>query len=72
MGLYPNQLNKVEVTLDFDGGQQVDVIEIQTEQLPDYFPTVNVDKLEKDSNGTRDACYEIFILPILESFDQLQ
>ena len=49
LGLYPNQLNKVEVTLDFDGGQQVDVIEIQTEQLPDYFPTVNVDKLEKEA-----------------------
>lgn len=49
LGLYPNQLNKVEVTLDFDGGQQVDVIEIQTEQLPNYFPTVNVDKLEKEA-----------------------
>jgi len=49
LGLYPNQLNKVEVTLNFDGGQQVDVIEIQTQQLPDYFPSVKVDKLEKEA-----------------------
>ena len=49
LGLYPNKLNKVEVTLDFDGGQQVDIIEIQTQELPDYFPSVKVDKLEKES-----------------------
>ena len=48
LGLYPNKLNKVEVTLDFDGGQQVDVIEIQTKEIPEFFPSVRVNKLVKD------------------------
>ena len=37
LGLYPNKLNKVEVTLDYEGGQQVDIIEIQTQQVPVFF-----------------------------------
>ena len=45
LGLYPNSLNKVEVTLDFEGGQQIDIIEIQTQEIPDFFPEIKVDKL---------------------------
>ena len=48
LGLYPNSLNKVEVTLDFEGGQQIDIIEIQTQEIPDFFPEIKVDKLKKE------------------------
>ena len=48
LGLYPNTLNKVEVTLDYEGGQEVDIIEIQTAEIPDFFPSIRVNKLEKD------------------------
>jgi len=48
LGLYPNSLNKVEVTLDFEGGQQIDIIKIQTQEIPDFFPEIKVDKLKKE------------------------
>ncbi len=48
LGLYPNTLNEVEVTFTFEGGQEVEVIEIQTSQTPTYFPSIRVNKLEKD------------------------
>ena len=48
LGLYPDKLNRVEVTLDYEGGQKVDVIEIQTEEIPAFFPSIRVNKLEKD------------------------
>ena len=48
LGLYPDKLNKVEVTLDYEGGQKVDIIEIQTEEIPSFFPSIRVNKLEKD------------------------
>ena len=48
LGLYPDKLNRVEVTLDYEGGQKIDVIEIQTEEIPAFFPSIRVNKLEKD------------------------
>ena len=48
LGLYPDKLNRVEVTLDYEGGQKVDVIEIQTEEIPAFFPSIRVNKLEKE------------------------
>ena len=45
LGLYPDKLNKVEVTLDYEGGQKVDIIEIQTEEIPSFFPSIRVNKL---------------------------
>jgi len=48
LGLYPNKLNQVEITLDYEGGQKIDVIEIQTSEIPNYFPDIEVNKLEKD------------------------
>ena len=48
LGLYPNKLNQVEITLDYEGGQKIDIIEIQTSEVPDYFPEIGINKLEKD------------------------
>ena len=48
LGLYPNKLNQVEITLDYEGGQKIDVIEIQTSEVPNFFPEIEINKLEKD------------------------
>ena len=40
LGLYANKLNKVEVTLNYDGGKQVEIIEIQTSEVPNFFPEI--------------------------------
>lgn len=48
LGLYPNRLNQVEVTLDYEGGQKKEVIEIQTEPLPIYFPDIRIITLDKE------------------------
>ena len=48
LGLYPNKLNQVEITLDYEGGQKIDVIEIQTSEVPNFFPEIGINKLEKD------------------------
>ena len=48
LGLYPNKLNQVEITLDYEGGQKIDVIEIQTSEVPNFFPVIEINKLEKD------------------------
>ncbi len=47
VGLYPNTLNDVEVTLEFQGGQVVDIVQIKTAALPDYFPTIVINKIER-------------------------
>ena len=47
VGLYPNAINKVVVTLDYEGGQIKDTIEIITKPLPSYFPTIEINKLER-------------------------
>ena len=48
LGLYPNKLNKVEVTLNYDGGKQVEMIEIQTSEVPSFFPEIGINKIEKE------------------------
>jgi len=48
IGLYPNSINQVEVTLYYDGGETIDIIEIQTSKLPDFFPEIAINTLEKD------------------------
>ncbi|NNJ89385.1 MAG: aryl-sulfate sulfotransferase [Eudoraea sp.] len=47
VGLYPNAINKVVVTLDYEGGQIKDTIEITTKDLPPYFPKIVIDKLDR-------------------------
>ena len=48
LGLYANKLNKVEVTLNYDGGKQVEIIEIQTSEVPNFFPEIGINKLDKE------------------------
>ena len=48
LGLYANKLNKVEVTLNYDGGKQVEIIEIQTSEVPNFFPEIGINKLNKE------------------------
>ncbi len=48
LGLYPNKLNQVEVTLDYEGGQKKEIIEIQTDALPIYFPEISIITLDKE------------------------
>lgn len=48
IGLYPNTLNDVEVTLDYEGGQIKEVVQIQTGFVPDYFPSITVNTLNRD------------------------
>ena len=48
LGLYPNKLNQVEVTLNYEGGQKVEVVEIQTAQVPEYFPRITINKVDKE------------------------
>ena len=49
IGLYPNRLNDVEVTLNYDGGQVKEIVQIQTGYVPDYFPTIIINKLDRDN-----------------------
>ncbi len=48
VGLYPNKLNKVAITLNFEGGQVIDTIELQTENTPSFFPDIKINKLNRD------------------------
>ena len=48
LGLYPNQLNKVEVTLNFGGQEVTDIVKIKTPEIPEFFPSIRVNTLEKD------------------------
>jgi len=47
VGLYPNAINKVVVTLAYEGGQLKDTLEIITKPLPSYFPTIDINKLDR-------------------------
>jgi len=49
VGLYPNRLNDVEVTLKYDGGEVKEVVQIQTGYIPDYFPSIAINKLEREN-----------------------
>ena len=52
VGLYPNTLNKVVVTLDYEKGQVIDTIEIKTENTPSYFPDITINKLNRNKMAT--------------------
>ena len=47
VGLYPNTTNNVVVTLKFKGGEIVDTVKIKTNQLPNGFPKIEINKLER-------------------------
>jgi len=48
LGLYPNAINKVVVTLDYDGGQIKDTLKITTQNLPSYFPKIVINTVNRD------------------------
>ncbi|WP_422353848.1 aryl-sulfate sulfotransferase [Roseivirga pacifica] len=49
LGLYPNKLNSVKLTLTTEGGTSVSKdLSIQTAPLPDFLPSIDVTKLEKN------------------------
>jgi arylsulfate sulfotransferase len=57
IGLYPNAINKVVVTLDYSDGQIKDTIKITTGNIPSHFPKVVVNTLNRSEmeNGMH-AC----------------
>jgi len=48
VGLYPNALNSVLVTLDYEGGQVIDTIKIKTENTPSHFPEITINKSNRN------------------------
>ena len=52
LGLYPDAINKIALTLDYDGGQVLDTILIETKPLPILFPTIEINKLERSKMET--------------------
>lgn len=44
VGLYPDRTNKVEVTLEYEGGSVIDTVLIATKKLPDYVPRIEINK----------------------------
>ncbi len=48
VGLYPNTLNNVVVTLAYEGGQVIDTIQLKTESTPSYFPKIVINKLNRN------------------------
>ena len=48
VGLYPNTLNNVIVTLDYAGGQIIDSIKIKTGNTPSHFPQITINKLNRN------------------------
>ncbi|MDH5475796.1 MAG: aryl-sulfate sulfotransferase [Cyclobacteriaceae bacterium] len=47
VGLYPNTLNEVEVTLAYEGGQVIEIVKIQTGLIPNYFPIIKINKVDR-------------------------
>lgn len=47
VGLYPNKTNDVIVTLTYDGGVVTDTVKIATAELPEYFPKIEINKLDR-------------------------
>ncbi len=47
LGLYPDKLNKVAVTIHYTDGNVVDTVEIQTKPLPDVFPEIEINKVDR-------------------------
>ena len=47
LGLYPNSINKVELRLDYQKGTVIDTVEIITNEVPDVFPRIEINKLDR-------------------------
>ena len=49
VGLYPNAINKVVVTLEYEGGLVKDTLDITTTSLPSHFPDIVIDTLDRNN-----------------------
>ncbi|MEM7085733.1 MAG: aryl-sulfate sulfotransferase [Bacteroidota bacterium] len=49
VGLYPDSTNEVVVTLKFESQEVVDTVRITTEKLPEYFPRIEINKLDRSN-----------------------
>ena len=49
VGLYPDRTNNVVVTLKFENKEVVDTVQITTEKLPEYFPRIEINKLDRSN-----------------------
>ncbi|MDC8003412.1 aryl-sulfate sulfotransferase [Aureisphaera galaxeae] len=49
VGLYANRTNEVVVTLKYEGGMVTDTLKIDTEKLPDYFPRIEINKIDRSN-----------------------
>jgi len=47
VGLYPNMINEVVVTLNYNGGQIIDTVKIKTSNTPTHFPKIVINKLNR-------------------------
>ena len=47
LGLYPDKINEVEVRLDFGNKTIVDTVRIQTDPLPNLFPRIEINTLNR-------------------------
>ena len=47
VGLYPDTINDVVVTLKYDGGEIAETIKIKTDPVPDDFPTIEINLLDR-------------------------
>jgi arylsulfate sulfotransferase len=47
VGLYPGTKNQVVVNLEYEGGTVSDTLEIETQALPNLFPRIEIDKLDR-------------------------
>jgi len=52
VGLYPNKVNDVVVKLRFKDSEAIDTVQIITEKLPDYFPRIEINKLDRSKMET--------------------
>jgi len=49
VGLYPDKVNKILVTLNYEGGTVTDTVDIKTKPLPVAFPRIEINKLDRSS-----------------------
>lgn len=49
LGLYPARRNRVEVHLKSEKGSIIDTVEVSTSPVPEIFPRIDIEKLDKDN-----------------------
>ena len=52
LGLYPDKVNKVAVSMHYEDGSRVDTVAIRTAPLPDVFPEIEINKLDREKMET--------------------